>query len=100
MGKVERPVRWETSHGDRVSVGELTVTPLSQALSVRWSHGGWLWNRPVGVLVERDGRTERIPIIDVTRAAQIGLYALGALFGVAGLAIWMGGRRRSDGEDV
>jgi len=97
MGKGDGPVSWETTPGDRVSVGEVTVTPLSQALSVRWSHGGWVWNRPVGVLVERDGATEKVPIIDVTRAAQVGLYALGVLFGVAGLAVWMRGRRNSDG---
>lgn len=100
MGKGDGPIRWETSSGDHISVGELTVTPLSQALSVRWPHGGWVWNRPTAVLVERHDATERIPIVDVTRAAQVGLYALGVLFGVAGLAVWIRGRRASNGRDV
>ena len=100
MGKGDGPVRWEISQGDRISVGELTVTPLSRALSVRWPHGGWVWNRPVGVLVERDNVTERIPITDVTRAAQVGLYAVSALFGMAGLVAWIGGRRTSNERDV
>jgi len=100
MGKGDGPVRWETSSGDCVSVVELTVTPVSQALSVRWPHGGWVWNRPRAVLVGRDDSTERIPIVDVTRAAQVGLYALGVLFGVAGLVAWIWGRRTSNGRDV
>lgn len=96
MGKGGGPVKWETSPGDPVSVGELTATPMSQALSVRWPHGGWIWNRPVSVLVEKNGVTERVPIVDVTRAAQVALYAVSVLFGVAGLMVWIGRRRTSD----
>ena len=100
MDKNDGPVRWETSTGECIAVGELTVIPLSQALSVRWPRGGWVWNRPTGVLVERDEVNERVPIIDVTLAAQICLYALSVLFGVAGLAAWIWTRRTSNGRDV
>jgi hypothetical protein len=50
----------------------------------------------VSVLVEKNGVTERVPIVDVTRAAQVALYAVSVLFGVAGLMVWIGRRRTSD----
>ncbi len=66
-----------TLPGKPITAGDITVTPQAQALILRWPGGGWVWNRPVAVLVERGGNVERIPIIDVTRFAQIGLYGLG-----------------------
>ena len=69
-------VKWELVSGSPTTVGEVTVTPQSQALSVRWPNGGWVWNRPVAVQVERDGQSERLPILDVTRAAQLTLYGI------------------------
>jgi hypothetical protein len=59
-----------------VTVRGCTVTPVSKVLSVRLPFGGFVWNRPQAVLVERDGRVERIPILDVTRLVQLGLLAL------------------------
>jgi riboflavin biosynthesis pyrimidine reductase len=70
----------QTISGDPIAVGDVTVRPQSQALTVRWPNGGFVWNRPVAVLVDRDGETERVPIIDVTRVVQIGLMGLGFLF--------------------
>jgi hypothetical protein len=37
------------------------------------------------VLVERDGRARRIPIVDVNRVLQVGLLGLAALIAGAGL---------------
>jgi hypothetical protein len=62
-----------------VTVGDLTVTPRSRALVVRLRNGGFVWNRPTAVLVERDGRTRRIPIVDVSRVLQVGLLGFAAL---------------------
>lgn len=56
--------------------GAISVTPQSQALIIRWPFGRWVWNRPVAVLVEKNGGTQRIPIVDVTRRAQWGLLGL------------------------
>ncbi len=53
-------------NGKSVSVGGLTVTPQSRVLSVRLPFGGFVWNRPVVALVEGDGRSQRIPIVDKT----------------------------------
>ncbi|MGD9029919.1 MAG: hypothetical protein PVG25_08905, partial [Anaerolineae bacterium] len=64
------------------------VTPQSQSVTVRWPRGGWVWNRPVAVMVGRDEERKRIPIVDVTRVAQIGLFAFAVVFSIAGLVLW------------
>ncbi len=72
--KLGEIIKWQTVSGEAVTVGDVTVVPQSQALTLRWGrHGGLVWNRPAAILVERGGRTERIPIIDFTRAAQLGM---------------------------
>ncbi len=69
--------QWQMVDGEPVVVGAVTVTPQAQALSLRFPFGGIVWNRPAAVLVEQDGRTERIPIMDVTRWAVWTLLGLG-----------------------
>lgn len=86
----------QTMSGETVTVGEVAATPQSQALTMRWPRGGWVWNRPVAVLVERGEEKERIPIVDVTRMAQLGLYGLSLVFGVLGLLMWIVGGREAD----
>jgi hypothetical protein len=51
-------------------------------MTLRWSKGGWVWNKPVALLVEAEGHTQQIPIIDVTRVAQMGLW-------VVSLVVWL-----------
>ena len=70
-------VQLQNTAADPVVVGDTRVTPQAQALVIRFPFGGFVWNRPVAVLVERDDMTRRIPIVDVTRLAQIAL--LGSL---------------------
>jgi hypothetical protein len=79
-------VQLRRSSGDPVKVGDVTVTPQSQALIVRWPWGGFVWNRPVAVTVERDGRRERLPVPDVTRWAQVGILVAGLAFLTMGWA--------------
>ena len=78
-------IRCQTFSGDKVTVGDVTLTPQSQALLVRWPNGGFVWNRPVAVVVERDGQTERFPVVDVTRMAQLALLGLGLVFSMVAL---------------
>lgn len=97
MTRLKEERKWRTSwgairSGERVTAGEMTAVPQSRALSVRCPHGGWVWNRPVGLLVERDGQKWRVPILDVTRVVQLGLYGLSVAFVLAGL--WMMIRQR------
>jgi len=87
MTQQKRPVNWQTRSGEPVRVGDVSVTPQSQALGVRWPGGGCVWNRPIALLVEREGRTRRLPIIDVTRAVQLALYGLSMVFVSIGLCI-------------
>jgi hypothetical protein len=68
-----------------VTVGGVTVTPRSRVLEIRLRNGGFVWNRPTSVLVERDGRARRIPIVDYSRVIQVGLLGLAALIAGAGL---------------
>lgn len=79
MASLDEMFQLETKTGEPVTVHGVTVTPQAQALSVRISKfGGLVWNRPVGVLVERDGQTKRMPVINVNRWATIGLVTLAA----------------------
>ena len=76
MGEREKMLQWQTHSGEPVTIGDATITPQSQALTLRWPNGGFVWNRPLAILVKRDGYTERIPIVDVTLVAQAALLGL------------------------
>ncbi len=80
MVRLADAFQMRTTTGDPITAGGVTVRPQSQALVVRWGeHGGLVWNRPLAVLVERAGQTERIPIMDVTRLAQLSLLGASLL---------------------
>lgn len=76
MRRIASIVQLRTLSGKPVTVGEVTITPRSQALVLQLPFLRLVWNRPVAVLLEQGGRTERVPIVDVTRAVQLGLLAL------------------------
>lgn len=73
-------IQWRTQMGDKTTIGDMTVTPQSQAFTLRLPFWGFVWNRPVAVLVEEGGRVERVPIVDVTRNTILALLGLGVLF--------------------
>ena len=66
-----------------VTVGDVTVTPLARALVVRLPQGGFVWNRPTALTVERAGAVRRVPVVDVTRLLQLGALALAAVTAAA-----------------
>lgn len=78
--KLQEMIKLETKPGQPVAVGDLSIRPEAQALQVRFPWGGLVLNRPVGVLVDDGERVERIPIVDVTRTAQIFLLAMAGVF--------------------
>jgi hypothetical protein len=82
MAKLGNFIEWQTVSGSPVSVGDVTVTPQSQALIVHWPSGGFVWNRPVAVLIERGQERERVPILDVTRMFQVGLVTFSVLLSI------------------
>ena len=82
MPQLSDYIRLETTSAEPIVVGNTRITPQAQAFSLRFPFGGFVWNRPTAVLVERDGETRRIPIVDATRVAQIVLFGLVLTFSV------------------
>lgn len=93
MSELNDVVQWQTISGEEVTIGDVTLTPQSQALMLRWPNGGFVWNRPVAILVERDGQTERVPVVDVTRIAQLTLLGLGLVFSMVTVVLSIRKRR-------
>ena len=87
MTKPSDMIKCRTVSGEAVTVADITLTPQSQAVTVRWPDGGLVWNRPIAVLVERAGQTEHIPIVDVTRVIQLGLFGLSLVFAMVTLIL-------------
>jgi hypothetical protein len=72
-------VQLKTVHGLPIAAGDVRVIPESQVLVIRSPFGGLVWQRPTAVAVEHVGRArQRIPIVDLTRVAQVSLL-LGTL---------------------
>jgi hypothetical protein len=94
MAGLKDTVQLQTVLGEPITVGGVTVTPQSQALSFRWPNGGIVWNRPIAVLVDQDGETERLRIVDVTRVIQLGV--IGLSFVLAIFAFTRSTRRRRE----
>jgi hypothetical protein len=61
-----------------VTWGDVTVTPRARALVVRLPQGGFVWNRPTAVTVQRAGAVKHLRVVDVTRLLQLALLALAA----------------------
>lgn len=85
---MENLINWETKSGTPIQVGEMTITPQAQALSLRSPFGGFVWNRPSGVLVEENGRVTQYPITDVTRRVILACIAITILVNL--LAFFVG----------
>ena len=90
-----RMIEWSDSPASPVTVGDTTVTPLARSFVVRWPGGGAVWSGPAAIVVERDGRTDRIPIMNVTRRILWGVR----LSAVALVATWMAHHRRRKNSD-
>ena len=53
-----------------VEVGSIKVSPVARTMALRCSRGVLVRSWPSGVLVVGEGRTSRVPIVNVTRLAQ------------------------------
>jgi hypothetical protein len=87
MNQTPRVVQLDTKSAPPITVGDTSLTPQSQVLTVRLPFFGFVWNRPAAILVEQDGRTERIPIVDVTRVATLALAGSGFVLWLASVAM-------------
>lgn len=72
-------ISWQTQPGESLAVADVRLIPQSQVLQIRLPFVGFVWNRPTGITVERNGRTETFPLIDVTRLALWGIFSLTVL---------------------
>ena len=103
MGRLKDKIQCQALWGEPIQVDGVTITPQSQALSVRWPRGGWVWNRPIAVLVEGQGgggEAGRIPIIDVTRVAQWAMWGVTIALSVLTVGLFLAQyvRERRDGH--
>lgn len=73
----------KTRSGKPIKRGAITVTPEAQALLVRLPFWGFVWNRPVSVVIEENGRRERLEIHDQTRAAVLTMASAGIVVSAA-----------------
>lgn len=90
--KLREMVQWQQHAGETLAVGDVSVTPLSQALVLHTPIGGYVWNSPVAVLVERGGREQRLPILNVVLMARLVMVGLGLV--LAGLSLVYSALRR------
>jgi len=88
MDQSKPTFQWQSGSSHPVAAGEITVIPQSQALVFRWGHAGFVWNRPVAVVVERPGQSQRVPILDLTRILQWSLLAISAACWIGFLLLW------------
>ncbi len=75
----EKIWQWEIQNSQPVTVGARTITPQTQVVSLRLPFGGFVWNRPAAVLVEENGRVQRLPIPDVTRMIVLAAVVMSAI---------------------
>lgn len=69
-----------------ISVNGTRLILQSQRIGVKHRLGGFAWSRPVAVVVEQAGETQRIPILDVTRIVTLFLWSLSLIFAV--IQVW------------
>ena len=89
----------ESRAGEPVHVGQTRLTPFIQTVRINLPgpSGVFSWSRPDSVLAQNSTEEEQIiPIIDVTRRAQLMILGLGLL---SSLLIWMIYRRKGAQHD-
>jgi hypothetical protein len=67
---VQDHVEWRTVSGTPIEAHGMTITPRSWSIVFHFGRGGFVFNRPVGLRVEREGETETIPILNINRIVK------------------------------
>lgn len=89
--RLGRMLECKQSSGTPTTAGDATITPLARSLILRWPRGGVVWSGPSAVVVEREGTTEHIPIVNVNRRI---LWSMRAAAGALTASWILHGRRR------
>jgi hypothetical protein len=77
-----------------MTVGNRTITLVARSFVARWPGGGFVWSGPAAVIVEGEGKTERIPIANLN-GRILWAMRLGAVALVAAWIVKHRGRRDS-----
>ena len=72
-------LRWYPVEGSPFAVRDVVLTPRSHVLEIRIANGAFVWQRPTSVHIQRDGEATSVPIVDVTRVAQVALLLTAAV---------------------
>jgi hypothetical protein len=86
------------SSGRPIQVGNLKLTPVSQAVVIRapGQANGLVWNRPVAIGVQAPGEDMQVlPVYDHTRLAQILILGTGLL---CSALIWLIFRKHTNSK--
>lgn len=71
MPSLKEWVSWEKRRTEPLVIGSQTVQLESRAIWLRFPYGGRVWHWPTAVYVQQPEGEQRLPIIDVTRAALL-----------------------------
>ena len=79
MVDVSKYFSYQTVTGEPQVIGDRVIRLQAWAIMLNTPFGGFLWNRPTAVLVEKEGEIEEIPIVDATRFALISIDEMGVV---------------------
>ena len=91
--RVGKIVQWERISGEPLVLDNVQLTPQARVLSVRLPFGGFVWNRPVSVIVERAGTRETLRVPDVTLFLQLAMVVSLVALPFSIWAMWRGVKR-------
>jgi hypothetical protein len=90
IGKI---VRWEKISGEPLTIQNVRLTPQARVLSVRFPFGGFVWNHPDSLIVERAGKRETLAVPDHTLLIQISMAVSVLMFALWFWTGWKGAKK-------
>jgi hypothetical protein len=71
---------FQTRRGNAIRHGDSVLVPVARSWSPRRPGriGALVWNRPVGIEIERSGEIQFLPVPDYTRRLQLLALGIGA----------------------
>jgi hypothetical protein len=80
-------LHWGTVTGEEQTVNGIKIRPQSWALRLTTPWGGFVHNRAESLLVEKDGVTQEVAVIDVWRRVRLALIILWVMAVAVRLAV-------------
>lgn len=91
--RVGNVLKWEQVTGEPLMIDDAQLTPQTRVLRVQAPFGGFVWNHPVAVIVERAGKRERMQVPDVTLFLQLAMLVSLVALPISLWARWKGVNR-------